>query len=226
MNILRRLKEASVEHLGVYRNNAWLLTLKQNIGPFLKGELSPEQLDVRGTLSLTLKDLVFDEQVLNELLITTGLIVHEIKVNQVDIDLSSVTCKIDGIHIILGVSPTPNLVSKNNTKKKSKKEKSNQTKDERNKQTQHIEDEMKSDALQALSVFVNEVIDMINSYLDVTIHNMNISMKFSHQINAVKENNNNNNDDDICLSLHIPMFSFRDNTSDTDNNETLQNISR
>jgi hypothetical protein len=42
MFILRRLKEASVEHLGVYRSNAWLLTLKQNIGPFLKGELSSE----------------------------------------------------------------------------------------------------------------------------------------------------------------------------------------
>mmetsp|Transcript_27198 Transcript_27198/g.32130 ORF Transcript_27198/g.32130 Transcript_27198/m.32130 type:complete len:358 (-) Transcript_27198:107-1180(-) len=92
------------DKMRVYSYNAWLLTLKQSIGPFLKEEVSPEQLEVREAVSLSLKDLIFDESALNILLAPTGLEVRSLKVRKVDLDLRAVTCKIDGINLILGLS--------------------------------------------------------------------------------------------------------------------------
>ena len=100
-SFLGRLREAA----GTYRDNAIIFTLKQNIGEYLKEELSAEQVQLKH-YTLTLSDLHFNTDKFNDHVSAAGhggAFVESLTIRRLEIDTTAVRFEISGVDVAIGV---------------------------------------------------------------------------------------------------------------------------
>eukprot|EP00614_Pseudopedinella_elastica_P024676 CAMPEP_0172644746 /NCGR_PEP_ID=MMETSP1068-20121228/239371_1 /TAXON_ID=35684 /ORGANISM="Pseudopedinella elastica, Strain CCMP716" /LENGTH=1597 /DNA_ID=CAMNT_0013458957 /DNA_START=28 /DNA_END=4821 /DNA_ORIENTATION=- len=196
MDMLRRLREASAEKLETYRKNAFLFTLKQQLGPYLKKDLTPEQIHVSG-LSISVRDLQFSEESVSAHLVGTGVYVRDLKVARVEIELSTVKCRVDGICISIGLDGSRSKPGPHHNSGK----------------TGHAPESSSVDCYKVLSACIDELLGLLNDYLEVSIHGLTLSLVLSGAPPIGLE------PEYPSLTLRIPQFSLRNGFSDLLNQE-------
>ena len=161
MDFIRSVRETSARALGNYSANAALFTLKGQMGPFLKAELGAEQLNVDG-LTVRIKDLEIDENAVNRFL-PPGVEIAQMTISSLSVDAKEVKCSIRGVRVRCRARPEgPLSEARPETRGNEGAEKTHGT-------------TSPSGALGALNKCVSELCKLLDSYLEVTLSDIEVS---------------------------------------------------
>jgi len=222
MDLLRRLKDASSVHLERTRNNAALYALRQNLGPYLKGDLTNDQFQFQVTQGAraSLRKLELNPDALNQHLIGSGLEVKGCSIDSLELDLSSVRGVVSGICVVVALTPlAPRPASPVSTPFAE-----GGHVDPSSSHCSSDGTEAPLGSIKVLTQCLQELLELLESYAEIAVNDVEVRVEIparsesleipsaSKEIDVKSMHVSADSTGPLFLSLHFPSLSFRDST--------------